>query len=126
MTTQAKIVFAPATRKDLAVFYPDNFPWTFKAIAARLVDGEKEETLGVGGVYYDRNNVIAFSSFDPKIDEFPVAKVRGVLKVMEIVRARPCVAMASADHPGAPKLLERLGFEHIEGPYYKWAKHSPH
>jgi hypothetical protein len=121
MTTQARVIFVPATRKDLEVFYPHDFPWTFKAVAARIVDADGgEETVGIGGVYYDRNNVVAFSSFDPKIDAFPVAKARGVMKVMEIVRNRPCVAIASEDHPGAPKLLERLGFEQLDGRIYRW------
>lgn len=127
MTTPARVVYVPATRADIDVFYPTDFPWTFKAVAARLVqDGEPEKTLGVGGVYYDRNYVVAFSSFDPEIDKYPVAKVRGVMKVMEIVKTRPCVAVASSDHPGAPKLLERLGFENIEGPYYRWVTRSQH
>lgn len=112
------ITFGPATRKDIEAFYGQGFKWTFRAVAARL----GERTLGIGGVYYDGEYCIAFSSFDPEINKYPVAKARGVMKIMEIVRDRDCFAITDERYPSAPHLLERLGFEHVEGRIYRWPK----
>ena len=111
-----RIDFVPATRRDIEAFYGPEFRWTFRAWAAKLGD----ETLGVGGLYYTPEHVIAFSSFTPKMKEFPLAMARGVKKIMAIVGNRPCYAIADENIPDAPKLLERIGFEHLEGRIYRW------
>ena len=113
-----KVTFGPATRKDIETFYGPNCKWTFRACAARLGD----ETLGVGGIYYEGPHIIAFSSFKPELDKYPVAKVRGIKKIMEIVGDREVYAIASEQYPGSGKLLERLGFEHIGERLYAWHK----
>src|SRR3990167_10019587 len=111
-----QITFAPATRADIAAFYGPDFKWTFRAFAARLGD----ETLGVGGIYYEGPHIIAFSSFKPEMDNYPVAKVRGIKKIMSIIGDREVYAIASEQYPGSHELLKRLGFEHIGGRLFKW------
>ena len=101
------------------VFYP-NCPWTFKAETVEL-DGK---VVGVGGVYYQNERIIAFSSYKPELDAFPIAKVRGIKRIMKIVGDKPVFAFADERFPGAPALLERLGFEKVEGRIYRWDKSS--
>ena len=91
---------------------------TFKAWVAEDETG----LLGIGGVYYDGEFVVAFSRFDPDIEKYPLAKARGLKKIMEIVKDKPCVAVADDKFPGSGKLLERIGFQHIEGNVYKWTR----
>lgn len=110
-----------ATRQDVTYFYPD-IKHSFKAIVAEDDDG----LLGIGGVYYDGLNVVAFSTFKPEIEKYPLAKARGTLKIMEIVKSKPCVAVASDKIEGSEKLLKRLGWEHVEGRIYKWNHSAPH
>ena len=111
-----QVTFVPATRKDIEVFYGPNCKWTFRAFAARLGD----ETLGVGGIYYEGPHIIAFSSFKPEMDNYPVAKVRGIKKIMGIIGDREVYAIASEQYPDSHGLLKRLGFEHIGGRLFKW------
>lgn len=107
--------YRPATRDDILLFYPD-LKHTFRAW---VVENE-EKVLGVGGVYYEGEFIIAFSRFEPELDKYPLAKARGLKKIMEIVGDKSCVAVADEKFPGSGKLLERIGFRHIEGNVYKW------
>ncbi len=110
------LTYAPATRQDIEQFYGPGFKWTFRAYAAR----DEDQTLGVGGIYYDGEYIIVFSSFKPEIEKYPLAKARGLKKIMEIVGDRECYAIADANFPSAPELLERIGFEHVEGRIFRW------
>ena len=105
----------PATKEDMESFYP-GFKWTFRAYVAEIED----RIIGIGGIYYVPPYVIAFSTFKPEMDEYPMTKLRGMKKIMEIVKDRTCLAAADKNFPGSSKLLERLGFEHIEGRIYRW------
>ena len=105
----------PATKKDIEEFYP-GVTNTFRAIVAEL-DGR---ILGVGGVFYAQNNIVAFSSFKPEMDEFPITKIKGFLKGKEFIKGLSCMAEADEKIPLAPKLLERLGFKQVQGRVYQW------
>mgnify|MGYP001597580952 FL=1 len=107
--------YRPATRQDITHFYPD-LKHTFRAW---VVENE-DKVLGIGGVYYDGDFIIVFSRFEPELEKYPLAKARGVKKIMEIVGDRTCLAIADEKFPESAKLLERIGFKHIEGRVYKW------
>ena len=107
--------YRPATRLDIQLFYP-NLTHTFRAW---VVENE-DRVLGVGGVYYDGDFIIVFSRSEPELDKYPLAKARGLKKIMEIVGDKTCLAIADEKFPGSTKLLERIGFKHIEGRVYKW------
>lgn len=109
--------YRPATRQDIDFFYPD-LKHTFKAW---VVENE-EKVLGIGGVYYDGGFIIVFSRFDPELDKYPLAKARGLKKIMEIVGGKTCLAIADEKFPGSTKLLERIGFKHVDGRVYKWTQ----
>lgn len=107
--------FRPATGLDVKFFYPE-LKHTFRAWVAEDETG----LLGIGGVYYDGNNTIAFSRYDEEIEKYKLAKARGLKKIMEIVGKRSCLAIADPNIPGSEALLKRIGFKHIEGRVYKW------
>ena len=109
------IKYRPATRSDIQFFYPQ-MTHTFKAWVAE----DDEGVLGIGGVYYQGEYIIAFSRFDKDIEKYPLAKARGLKKIMEIVKDKPCIAIADERFPGAPELLERIGFKHLDGRVYQW------
>ena len=110
----------PATEADIRRFY-GSVKWTFRAFAAEL-DGE---VLAVAGIYYDWPHVVAFSSVKPGAnDRYKFTAGRMVMKVMELVRARTCYAVIGPSFPESGKLLERLGFEHVEGRIYRWTPAS--
>ena len=109
------IKFRVATRLDLDKLYPD-LKFSFRAIVAE----ENGKLLGIGGIYYDREWVIAFSKITPELKKHPIAIARGAKKIMKLIGDSPCIAFADKNYPGAPKLLERLGFVHWEGSVYKW------
>ena len=111
--------FRPATREDIEAFQP-GLKQTVRAYAIEI-DGK---TLGVGGVYYEGPNAVVFSKYLPELDKYPKAKLLGIRKILEIVGDRPCFAVADEKFPGAPKLLERLGFKHVEGRIYRWVTSS--
>ena len=113
--TKPPLKYRPATRGDIELFYPA-LKHTFKA----WVVENDERPLGIGGVYYDGDFVFAFSRFDPELRKYPLAMARGAKKIMEIVKDKPCLAIADENIPGASKLLERLGFKSIDGHIYKW------
>ena len=107
--------FRPATAQDIRFFYPE-LRFTFRAWVAEDETG----LLGIGGVYYDGNNTVAFSRYDEEINKYRLAKAQGLKKIMEIVGDRSCLAIADPNIPGSENLLERVGFKHIEGRVYKW------
>ena len=109
--------YRPATRDDIRLFYPD-LKHTFRAW---VVENE-ERVLGIGGVYYDGDFIIVFSRFEPELEKYPLAKARGVKKIMEIVGDKTCLAIADEKFPESTKLLERIGFKHIEGRMYQRKK----
>ena len=108
-----------ATEDDIRAFY-GKVDWTFRAYVAEL-DGE---VLGVGGIYYEDPYVVAFSSFKPEMRKFKKTMVRSVRKIMELVKDRSCIAVASDKHDTSEKLLTKLGFERIDGRVFGWTPKS--
>lgn len=106
----------PATAEDFEAFYGKAERRTARAYVADL-DGK---VLAIGGVYYDGANVIAFSSMASEMRQFPLTIMRGARKIMDLVRGRPCWAVADDGYTNAPRLLERLGFSHVSGRVYRW------
>lgn len=104
----------PATRSDIIEFY-GSVKWTFRAFAADL-DGK---VLAVGGIYYDGGNRVAFSSMRNEMRRFPVTIMKGAKLIMTLLD-KPTIAIANPTEPGAPRLLERLGFEPRGNGVYEW------
>lgn len=115
MKSRHNPVFRPATKKDVEEFYPEASQ-TFHAYVVEI----NGEVLGIGGIYYIGNFLVAFAKNKPELDAYPFTKARGAKKIMNIIGDRYCIAFADTKIPEAPKLLERLGFQHVEGNTYQW------
>lgn len=112
------VTFRPATKRDLKEFIGPDMVHSAYAVVAEI-DGE---IVGAGGVYYCGGMAIAFSSFDDRLRDYPIAMARGVKKVMDIVRNHDCLAIADDRYATAPELLSRLGFQNVEGSYFIWRR----
>jgi len=111
-----------ATAADIASFYGDRQPpGPLRALVSE-VDGEVE---AVGGICYPRGGwPTLFSDIRPGTRS-AVRVWKGARAILErVVGDQPVVAVADRDEPGAPRLLERLGFERFgetpEGPMYRF------
>lgn len=97
-----------ATAKDAYNFYGKAPSNSFKGIVA--VDGDK--VIGIGGLFYTKDGLIAFSDMKPEMRQYKKAMVKGCRMIMEMVRdsSTPVYAVANDKEPKATRLLERLGF----------------
>lgn len=108
-------IIREATEADFRQFY-GKIPWTFRAYVVEI-DGQ---IMGIGGVYYDGESIIAFSSIRPELKRHKVTILKGARKVMGLVNGRACLAIASKDHAGSERLLEHLGFERVGDRVFRW------
>jgi len=107
--------FRPAKASDLLEFMPE-VPCSCRAVSA-IDDGV---VYGVGGIYYVKGRVVAFSHLRSDISKRDT--IRGALAVMNIVKETVAPVFA---YPGifdsAPGTLKHFGFEPIDGSdWYIW------
>jgi len=107
--------FRPATADDIKEFFPDN-----EYNAHAWVVEIPGEVLGIGGIFYTKESVVAFSDNKPELEKYPFTMARCAKKIMEIIGDRQVIAMVGPKYPGSHKLLGDLGFEHIEGNVYRY------
>jgi hypothetical protein len=108
-----------ATRADIVEFYGHPPPATIRAIVVT----RNGEPVGIGGVARDKGLTHRFFSdhkpeFAPHLKTMPV--LRAIKAGMKMVDEYPGVVMAFAQDDTGAKLLERLGFKHIERNVYAW------
>ncbi len=101
----------PATTADVMTFYPE-MTSSFRAWVCEL-DGEVQGIIGVALV---RPLSCMFSAFREALRPYlrHPAVLRLIKKAEAAVRASrvPVLAIAQANEPTAPAMLERLGFSH--------------
>ena len=97
-----------ATTKDAYNFYGRMPTNSFKGIVA--VEGDK--VIGIGGLFYTKSNLIAFSDMKPEMRPYKKAMVKGCRIIMDMVKNAevPVYAVANSNEPTAKNLLKRLGF----------------
>ena len=97
-----------ATTKDAYNFYGKMPSNSFKGIVA--VEGDK--VIGIGGLFYTKDGLIAFSDMKPEMRQYKKALVKGCRMIMDMVKNAdtPVYAVANDKEPTATNLLERLGF----------------
>jgi N-acetylglutamate synthase-like GNAT family acetyltransferase len=116
----AKVDIRPATAEDLESFYGSSPKRSMRAFVG-VMDGKP---VGLAGIYYWGNQVVAFSEVKPEMPRHAIG--RGALKVLSMIRRMgvPVLALAQGDIPGAPEFLKRCGFEHVDttcqGEVYRW------
>jgi len=97
-----------ATTKDAYNFYGHMPTNSFKGIVA--IEGDK--VIGIGGLFYTKEGLIAFSDMKPETRKYKKAMVKGVRMIMDMVKNAevPVYAVANDKEPTAQRLLKRLGF----------------
>jgi len=107
--------FRPATREDVVQFYGEGFSPSFRASVVE-VDGR---VLGIGGLYYKNEMAVAFAKYDDELAKYPLARARGAKEIMRIIGKRSCMAKVDSK-PESAEVLGKLGWEHLEGDFYRW------
>lgn len=117
-----RVSVRPATAADVARWYEGRrFP-TMRAVVAEM-DGQVH---GIGGVKFEGGVMVAFSEWTEALRARRGAMLRAGLRVIDLVRQIEGDVYAVADpfEPGAPKLLQKLGFEPLvhnsSGEVYQW------
>jgi hypothetical protein len=100
--------FRPATIKDAVEFYGKYPANRFKGFVAV----KDEKVIGIGGIFYLKSDLVAFTDIKPEMRQDKKAIVKGCRMIMDMIKElnRPVYAIANASEPTAAHLLERLGF----------------
>lgn len=88
-----------------------------------VMDGE---VVGVIGVHRQPEYGIFFSDFKPKLQPYlkSITIMRGIKDAMRFVEEYRGPLMAHAEHVEGCRILNRLGFTHVQGAWYGWLKQS--
>jgi len=97
-----------ATAKDAFNFYGKPPSNSFKGVVA-VKEGK---VIGIGGLFYTKSGLIAFSDMKPEMRQHKKLIVKGCRVIMGMVKnaETPVYAVANDQEPTAKNLLERLGF----------------
>lgn len=104
-----------ATAADIIAFYGHPWPTTLRAVVLVL----DEKPVGVIGLSREGNHQKLFSDAAPELEPYmrSITVMRGLKKVMRWVETSQLPVVAVADNP---PLLEKLGFECLDGDVYLW------
>lgn len=106
--------YRPATRDDILEFLP-SVPFSARAEAA--VDGGV--VVGIGGIYYDRGRVFAFSHARAEMSARD--RIKGARRILDIMRKVDGAVWAiKGDLDTAERTLEHFNFEKVTDLYYLW------
>jgi hypothetical protein len=111
-----------ANALDVAVLYDGPAKRSMRAVVVR-VDGVP---LGLGGIYYEDDKIIAFTRIKAELRDYPFAIYKAAKQAMQLIDRRGKTVLAVADPaiPRSKEFLEHLGFEQIEGEVYQWTSAS--
>lgn len=118
----ANVQIRPANVKDVQAVYGHPPKRSMKAYAATL-DGK---TIGVAGLYYFPDHLLAFSNVLPEYRHLKYGIAKGTLKVLEMLSnvTVPVYAVADPQIKGSGDFLLRCGFEYFTlnevGEVYVW------
>lgn len=114
-----EIEFVDATPALVEAYYGKPAPFTFRGHVA-LLDGKP---VGVGGVYYDDGNPVAFSDMGEEMR----ARKRDIVRAIRLLKRQfdaskaALYAVASREEATSQSLLARLGFQ----PTGRMTEHGP-
>jgi len=119
--TKSKPQLRPATRDDYRAFYGNLPQSTMRAYVATIDD----RVVGIGGVLFEHGTKIVFSDMKDEFRPYKVSIMKFARKVEDVMGSSPGVAVMSSSEPGAARLLDWLGFDHVGqndvGEIYRWA-----
>lgn len=99
-------IVRPATSADLAAFSTAPTWGTIRAIVAET-DGK---VIGIAGLAYQGEHVIAFSEIRDELRRYPVTIMRAARRVLRMLDGTGALAVANPEEQGARRFLTRLGF----------------
>lgn len=115
-----RVTFRPATTADFAALYPEKIRWRTRAIAAEC----EGVLLGVGGIGYRPEGVVAFAQISDEGRRYPAAihrAGRAAMRMMRDAGVPTVIAQAQPGNPAAERWLLRLGFVR-EGALFVWRR----
>ena len=84
-----------------------------------------DRVVGIGGVLFMHGTKVVFSDMKDEFRSYKVSIMKFARKVEDVMGASPGVAVMSQTEPGAARLLDWLGFDHVGqndfGEIYRWA-----
>ena len=122
---KGKYLIRYATKEDVKNYYQD----AFKQSAKMMVLESEGKILGIAGVTYERDKMVAFSDMKENIPpKIIVWAAKQFLPLLMEVKA-PIIAVASGKYPNSRRFLEHLGFRYIEkqlaGDVFIWNMQQP-
>ena len=123
MTNHSPIIRS-ATLEDIEQYYGKPLGNSVRAIVADL-DGK---ILGVAGMAYHKDQMLAFSKMDDEMKAYPFTIMRAARKFAKMARkyGKNVLAVAACYEKNSDAFLRRVGFEFIgetsEGRVYKWIR----
>lgn len=113
-----KIITRYAREDDIVEYFGDSTGETVRAIVAE-VDGK---VAGIVGVVREDSHGMYFSNFSEDLRPYlrSVAVMRAIKQSMDIVRAYRGPVISIAETVEGCRILNRLGFRHLEGAIYGW------
>ena len=105
-----------ATAADIREYYGQNMPMTLKAEVFKIGDKIK----GVFGIFRIGAQMVMFSDVKPELNLKSIPVLRSIKRMQKMAKESKLPVLATSDELFGPDLLERMGFEKVEGEIYVW------
>ena len=117
---QTQITTRYARSSDVIEFWGTTHPGTLRALAAEM-DGK---VVGIIGVVREGPIGKYFCDFTPELEPYLTSMVimRAIKKSMEFVHEYQGPLVSVAEHAEGCRILNRLGFTHLDGALYGWLR----
>jgi hypothetical protein len=112
----ARVTYGPATAADLDAYYGGRNRQTLRAIVVKLDD----VPMGVIALVRERDRYLMISESKPELEPHlkSMAALRAIKAAMAWVRETKVPVFAVCQD--SERLLERLGFVHVQDGVYQW------
>ena len=115
-----QIISRYATREDVIAFWDVPHPGTLRALVVEVDD----ELACIIGIVREGNVGKYFCDIKPALEPYlkSVTVMRVLKKSMDFVHNYQGPVVSVAEHAEGCRMLNRLGFTHLEGALYGWLK----
>lgn len=97
-----------ATEKDVRNYFDGVAPIRSMRAFAAILDGR---VIGIGGVYFDGKNMVAFSDIKDEMKKYKKDIVRGARIIMDMIASRNIAVFAICADDRAVQFVNHLGFD---------------
>lgn len=109
------ITLVPATR-ELVDAYHDGIPINYSMCG--IVALEDGVPIGIGGIYNYNNRTYMFCEMKDCARKYRKYIIKAGREVLKLAEGKIVYAVAQDGIESAPRFLEHLGFEHVNGTLY--------